>query len=213
MIRYIDDGKIAYFNNRRYCRDDKTGYYQNSAHRERLHRAVWVYYNGSMPEGYHIHHKDHNKNNNDIANLGLVKAKKHMELHNIEKAMDEEWLEWSRNNLLQNARPKASEWHGSEEGRKWHKKHYEAFKHKFHVLQKYKCEYCEAEFETNKGKNRFCSGKCKSAWRISEGLDNEVRICECCKQEFSINKYSKQTVCSKSCSNRLYPRLPQLRKN
>ena len=38
----------------------------------RLHRAVWEHHNGKIPNGYHVHHKDGDRNNNDISNLELL---------------------------------------------------------------------------------------------------------------------------------------------
>ena len=47
-----------------------------------LHHLVWEkHYNKKVPKGYHIHHKDENKTNNDINNLQLMSASEHMKLH------------------------------------------------------------------------------------------------------------------------------------
>ena len=46
-----------------------------------IHRMVWEYYNGEIPEGYVIHHKDENKLNNSIDNLQLLTRKEHKILH------------------------------------------------------------------------------------------------------------------------------------
>lgn len=47
-----------------------------------VHRDVWQYYHGDIPEGdYEIHHIDHNKANNDIANLQLLTRTEHGCLH------------------------------------------------------------------------------------------------------------------------------------
>ena len=47
-----------------------------------LHHLVWEkYYGKKVPKGYHIHHKDENKTNNDINNLELMTASDHMKLH------------------------------------------------------------------------------------------------------------------------------------
>jgi hypothetical protein len=211
MITYCENGKFAYFNNNRYCKDERTGYYRCSKTRTNLHRDIYKFHKGEISNEYSVHHVDHDKSNNSIENLCSMERNKHMQLHNEEKSKNEEWLKKARKNLDENVRPKANIWHGSEEGRKWHKEHYEKFKHKFYVLQKYKCEYCETEFETYKSNNRFCSNKCKSAWRRKEGIDNELKICEYCKKEFMANKYKKQECCSRTCSNKLKPRLPQLK--
>ena len=39
------------------------GYYRNDT-LGKLHRYIWEKANGKIPEGHHIHHKDHNKINN-----------------------------------------------------------------------------------------------------------------------------------------------------
>lgn len=214
MIRYEQDGKFAYFNGLKFTRDDKTGYYLNSTIRKRLHRYVWEYFNGPIPAGHHIHHKDGDKNNNNIENLVLVKHSKHVRLHGILNSMDSEWLEWARDNMNKKARPAASKWHSSEEGKEWHRKHYNKMKDKLHAKVTKVCDYCGKEYEGLPRKTaRFCSNKCKSAWRRKVGLDNETRTCAYCGKEFKTNKYSKTKCCSKSCSKRLYPRLPQLRQS
>lgn len=37
-----------------------------------VHRAVWEAFNGPVPEGYEINHKDENKSNNTLENLELL---------------------------------------------------------------------------------------------------------------------------------------------
>lgn len=201
-IEYTKDGKRAKYMGVNFVRDEQTGYYLNSKLRKRLHRLVWESHNGEIPNGKDVHHKDHDKNNNEIENLCLITRNKHASLHGKERAKQQEWIEWATKNLKENAIPKASEWHRSEEGRSWHKKHYQEYKHLFHKTEKYKCEFCGESFETQKGNNRFCSNKCKSAWRRKTGVDNEVRSCEYCKQQFEVNKYEKTRFCSRSCTMR-----------
>ena len=46
-----------------------------------IHRFVWTYFNGEIPEGYDIHHLDLNHDNNDIANLELVTKNEHKKIH------------------------------------------------------------------------------------------------------------------------------------
>ncbi|MBR1805615.1 MAG: HNH endonuclease [Selenomonadaceae bacterium] len=46
-----------------------------------LHRFVWTYFNGEIPDGYDVHHLDFNHDNNDIANLELVTKDEHKRIH------------------------------------------------------------------------------------------------------------------------------------
>ena len=59
--------KHQYFNGKMFTRDEDTGYYLCSSKsadgsRKRMHVYVWEYYNGFVPSGYHVHHKDEDKN-------------------------------------------------------------------------------------------------------------------------------------------------------
>ncbi|MGX1840596.1 HNH endonuclease signature motif containing protein [Streptomyces diastaticus] len=56
------------------------GYYRASRHRggELQHRAVWRTERGPIPEGWHIHHKDGDPGNNDIANLEALTPLQHL---------------------------------------------------------------------------------------------------------------------------------------
>jgi len=203
--------KFIFLDGYKFTLDERTGYYRCNGIRQRLHRYVWEKHNGKVSKGYHVHHKDHNKANNHIDNLVLVGSSKHAKIHMNEREGDEEYVKWRAENFANNVIPKAIEWHKSEEGRKWHSEMAKESAKKREMVN-FKCDQCNKEFEAwNTSKNRFCSGKCKSAWRRKQGLDNETRICECCKKEFVTNKYKKIRFCSKTCSNRAVPRLPQYR--
>lgn len=198
--------KHQYFNGKMFTRDEDTGYYLCSSKsmdggRKRMHVYVWEYYNGSVPDGYHVHHKDEDKNNNDISNLELKIAAEHLAFHAKEKA--------KRNhskviqNLKENASPKAKEWHSSNEGREWHKNHYEKMKDKLHQKQTFQCIVCGKEFESTQVNSKFCSNNCKSKYRRNEGIDNIETECVVCGEKFVKNKYSKTETCSRQCGTKL----------
>lgn len=205
MVQYFDNGDLACFDGLSFRRDKRTGYYLNSTIHKRLHVYVWEHYNGEVPKGYHIHHKDHDKNNNEIENLVLLSAHEHQTLHG--NSWSEERREWARQNLIDNARPKASEWHGSEDGKKWHSEH---AKRVFGNLpfKTFVCTHCGQEFQSRKtmkdDQNRFCSGKCSAAYRRKSGVDDIVKICEICGGEYIANKYQKTKRCPscRRCKNR-----------
>lgn len=46
-----------------------------------LHRYVWELYNGPIPEGYDVHHKNGNRSCNCIVNLELIEHRKHLRMH------------------------------------------------------------------------------------------------------------------------------------
>lgn len=200
MIQYSKDKDIAIFDGLTFRRDKKTGYYLNAKTHKRLHVYIWEHFNGAVPVGYHVHHKDFDKSNNDIKNLVLLTASDHAKLHG--ESWDDDRYEKQIKNLNKNARPKASEWHKSEAGREWHKEHYEKMKDTLYQKKIFKCDNCGKEFEAiDHGVNRFCSGACRSAYRRKQGVDNETRICEWCGSEFTTSKYSKAKTCCRSCRN------------
>lgn len=196
------DGKTIFIDGLRFTRDNR-GYYRNSKTRKRLHQYIWEKYNGKIPEGYHVHHKDHNKANNHIDNLILIKHGKHSRYHINKRKEQAGYEEWLSKNVKENALPKAIEWHKSEEGRKWHSEHGKRIAEN-RKLEEFICEFCGKKYKTwNLSRNKFCSNKCKSAWRRKEGLDNEERTCVICGNDFVTNKYSKAQTCSRSCSMKL----------
>ena len=113
------------FNGKRYNRYPES---TNPAHRKyfarakhRLHRDVWEYHNGPIPEDMHVHHIDGNTANNAIENLECITRDTHWDQHREEhskRGRSEEQLKH-----LEAIRSKASEWHRSEEGRAWHREH------------------------------------------------------------------------------------------
>lgn len=195
--------KHQYFNGLTFYKDKKAGYWlctsmNGNRRQERMHRVVWEYYYGDIPIGYEIHHIDHNKDNNDISNLELIKKEYHRKLHANE--LTEEQRKFLRNNLNNKARPEAIKWHKSEKGIEWHKEQYKkSLGNKKPKL--FKCLECGNEFYSiDIGSNKFCSNNCKSKHRRKSGVDNVTKICKCGK-EFITNKYSKAIYCSRACVN------------
>lgn len=196
--------KQIIFDGHKFTKDEKTGYYlKTTKPRKRLHIYVWEYHNGcEVPKGYEIHHKDLDKDNNDISNLMCVPSRAHKQLHGA--LLTDKQREARRKTINEKARPKANEWHGSDQGREWHKEQYKNTLGKYNAIKiKKKCEYCGANYETvEHGNNRFCSNKCKSAWRRESGLDDVERICEYCGKTFKTNKYKPTKYCSSLCASK-----------
>lgn len=200
MIEYLEERNLTIVDGLRFRRDSKTGYFLSSKRldgkRKRLHVYIWEKHNGEIPKGFEIHHKDHDKNNNDISNLEILSSKEHHERHTAE--MTSEHREKLSRNLETTARPCANIWHGSPEGRNWHKQHYDAMKDKFYISAEFICQNCGNSFiGTYNGHNKFCSSNCKTAYRRKSGVDNIERECECCGEKFITNKYSQAKYCEK----------------
>lgn len=189
-----------YFNGIRFTIGPGRRYFSNSNVKPRsMHCYVWSYYNGEIPKGYEVHHKDLNRYNNDISNLELLEKHEHKKLHG--RILTEEQREWRRNNINEKARPKAIEWHKSQEGKEWHKKHAKTL-HQKEIKVRCICKQCGKEFITvnNKGvTKKFCSGACTQKYRRDNGLNNVERICVICGKPFIADKYGHKQTCGKSC--------------
>ncbi len=74
---------------------NKKGYFRYAKDRDgRLrfeHCIVWESANGPIPANMCIHHKDHNKSNNDLSNLQLVTNLEHKRIHSGCRLVDGEW--------------------------------------------------------------------------------------------------------------------------
>lgn len=157
---------------------------------EALHREIWKEHHGPIPDGHLIHHTDGDPTNNDIDNLECITYAEHVERHpdiglsaeDIEKGVEA-----------------AKAWHRSEEGREWHRDHWEeTLGALFDDPKTKECEQCGDIFEYYTAA-RFCSNACKAKWRRESGRDDEERTCMVCRQSFTTNKYGDTKTCSRRC--------------
>lgn len=154
------------FDNHKFIKDNTTGYYH--AHygntTKLLHRVVWEHFNGTIPEYYHVHHIDKNKDNNNISNLELIECHAHLSEHGKLN------FEANRSKYLKHLdaiREKAKAWHCSLEGKEWHSKHAKLVAEGIPYVTNI-CEECGAEYKVKapySKRSRFCSGRCKTANR------------------------------------------------
>lgn len=201
--------KFETYKDIRFVRDNKTGYYLSNTRRNgkrvRLHRFVYETEKGKIPKGYHIHHIDHDKNNNTIENLTLMTQHEHLSLHGYEMSDEEKR---KRKSNFDSIRHLASEWHKSNEGKEWHKEHsLQIARDMLRRQIKKVCKHCGKEFIDNGFNQReYCSNNCKSAYRRKSGVDNIIHICKGCGKEFLTNKYNPRKYCEK-CKNRCQRKL------
>ena len=177
------------------------GYYIHNfnGYNIRMHRFVWEYYNGPIPDGYEVHHINGDKSKNDISNLQLMCCSEHKKLH--AETLSEEERERRRVNLRTNAIPKAIEWHKSDVGSAWHTQNIKQQWETGAFLGTRICSNCGKEYTGySKGGNTFCSNACKSAYRRKSGIDDIEKICPVCSEVFKTNKHRQTECCSKHCS-------------
>lgn len=200
-IEYHENGDFATVDGKMFRRDKRTGYFLSSRpigeKRKRLHVYMWEKHNGKIPDGYDVHHKDHDKMNNEINNLELLTRSEHLRKHALE--MTDERRQHLRDHVAK-IRPLTKKWHASEEGKRWHSENGKnVWKNRDYA--EYTCSHCGKVFETknrySEKSNRFCSNNCKSAFRRASGVDDVDIQCTICGETFRANKYSKRTKCMK----------------
>lgn len=195
--------EIQEFNGVRYYKKPG-GYYKSDYVRHGgryMHRVVWEFHNGPIPENMVVHHKDHDRSNNDIGNLELLSASEHAKYHMAERTEgDPVW--WAAG--LDKAREAAARWHrDAPNDPKKRAIMSAAAKKSWHGREKleYVCTYCGKTFLRFRGTNKrgYCSPACQTAARVASGVDDKTRQCVVCGSDFRANKYKVQTTCSASC--------------
>ncbi len=69
------------FNGKQY-RETPNGYFKTDD--SHIHRDVWEYHMGKIPDGFIVHHMDENRANNSINNLQCMSRKDHSDHHREE---------------------------------------------------------------------------------------------------------------------------------
>ena len=60
----------------------KEGYYRKTfGDRDLMHRVVWGFYNGEIPEGFDVHHINNDREDNRIENLECLPKPEHTRLY------------------------------------------------------------------------------------------------------------------------------------
>lgn len=69
------------FNGEKYTIRNNGYYGKTRGNRSMMHRDVWEFHNGKIPDGFDVHHIDENKSNNAIENLECLSKAEHTRLY------------------------------------------------------------------------------------------------------------------------------------
>ena len=148
---------VQEFNGERFYRCGN--YFQRNG--KRLHRTVCEFFNGEIPAGYHVHHIDGDRTNNEPDNLMPMRDAQHIHIH---ATSDEHRANGRR--AIEIAIAEAPKWHKSEEGAEWHSKH--ALEYWQNApLNDYVCSSCGKHYQTRNVShqgNHFCGLNCRAAY-------------------------------------------------
>ena len=160
-----------------------------------LHRAVWTYYHGEIPDGYVVHHIDGNKSNNDVSNLTIMTSAEHRKLH----AGNDSITAASRKKLFKCVVcGKEYEAYNTGNNRYCSERCLERYRRSVGCVETRHCERCGKEFTVYKYKSkRFCSPQCAGASRKLL----VVKICPTCGKEFMERPSDPHKYCSTKCYN------------
>lgn len=161
-----------------------------------LHRVVWAYYYGKIPKGYDIHHRDLDKDNNDISNLQMLTNSEHRKLHNSMSPLKEYACEVCGKIFYSaNTRKRARFC-----SKKCMAVSYVYPEDSFELRQ---CAVCGKSFRALKnGNQRFCSRSC-SAKNSAQAVKKYPleKTCPICGKKFFVTaENSLKVYCSLSCA-------------
>ncbi len=157
-----------------------------------LHRLIWEHYNGPIPIGMVIHHKNGDKLNNSLENLACISQSEHCRLHRYEER------EVLSKRMSANSK-KIHAWLYTEVGKKFlsEKAKKEAAER---PERDFVCQVCLKPFKSKSTKQvKYCSDNCVMKARRLRNADMEDRECIICRGPFTINKYQLTKTCSKPC--------------
>lgn len=146
----------------------KDGYFQNK-HRGLLHRYVYAREVGPIPAGMHVHHKNHNKQDNRADNLVLLRPGQHWVEHADERG--EDWHSKGGKAAWANIKPRSfvcdrcgTQFESRSTAQRVRYCSDACRDFASRARERRMCSVCGAEFEcTARRPTRTCSRKCTSA--------------------------------------------------
>lgn len=190
-VEQIDDTHQR-FDGTKYNKSAKGFFSRNAS----IHRVVWAYFNGEIPEGYDIHHVDGNKGNNNIENLQCMTAGDHQRLH---IARGEKFPTKKKRFVCEVC---GKEFYTVDRNvQRYCSPHCRDVSRYHREMTSKTCEWCGKVFETAHPESRFCSPACGAQSRYQNALIK--KICPVCGKEFERVKSEQSETCSLSCRTRL----------
>lgn len=128
-----------------------------------LHREVWEYHNGKIPQGMMIDHIDRDRTNNSISNLRIVNAKENRA--NISEQHKEKY----RQNMVKYNSLKSGKWWQDDVVKeKRSERLSQNWKQREPIAKK--CILCTAPFYAKHAVAKYCSKECRQENYFRKGV-------------------------------------------
>ena len=162
-----------------------------------IHRAVYAYYYGDIPDDHVVHHINEIKSDNNISNLLMMTKGEHSTLHGPKRihpkrpkhiikceycGKEVETVVNSTRRFCSNKCQKNARYHSGVD------------------IEIRNCAFCGKEFPVDKYSTTQCC--CLECTYKLKG-EREIRECPVCGNSFEVKKSKKQVTCSHACGSKL----------
>ena len=164
--------KAQWFQHRKFSRIPN-GHYYSATLKKFIHVAIWEFYNGAIPKGYVVHHKDFNPANNNLDNLQIMTRFEHMKIHNAARQPQEYICTYCGKKFYKynNRQDTANNFCSEKCDRKWRKLHKLYFEERI-------CVICGEKFSVPKNsKTKTCSMPCSRKLAVQTTKTNALHSC------------------------------------
>lgn len=157
-----------------------------------IHRDVWQYFKSELPSGYHVHHVDENKDNNNFSNFQILTSSEHRALHNKSSKQIEYVCQFFGKTFMSNKTDNSSVQFCS-------KKCYNKWAHR-EKTEARTCTICGKKFIISKySHTQTCSLSCRSQLILKNAVTPPIeKTCPACGKTF-FTRSQKRKYCSPTC--------------
>ena len=169
METIVVDSTHQEFNGKRYGLHKGNRYFKRTKSKNGikstvfLHREVWEYHNGKIPQGMMIDHIDRNRSNNSISNLRLVNSKE-----NRANISDEHKEKYRQSMIKYNSLKYGKWWQDESKSAERSKKLSESWKNREPIEKK--CIVCLKTFFAKHNVAVYCSKECRQENYFRRGV-------------------------------------------
>lgn len=196
---------------RKFYRDER-GYYVASplsgeSTTKLAHRWIWEHEVCPIPDGWVVHHINHDPSDNRIENLIPMPGALHMQYH----ASIDGHRDLAAENIRKHALPGWERWRRTEAGAKELRERMAATMERMNQAEETAtCSHCGKQYQRKawvwKRGVSFCNPNCQNSFRRKSGKDDVGRVCEVCGKAFRTHKRMGGRSCSKECKAELIRR-------